>query len=203
MPANTSSKRRRGVLVDWNDQRGFGFIAPSDGGPRVFVHVSAFPDGPRPANGCLVTFTEDRDGRGRPRASHVRYLGTPPAGRGSTRGIPLALAAVLVFFGIAAALVAVDRLPVLVPVAYALLSVASFVLYGADKSAARQGRWRTPETALHVVDLLGGWPGGLAARRVFRHKTVKQPFRTIFWVTVVVNCAALAWFALRAPAALS
>ena len=107
------------------------------------------------------------------------------------------------FFGTAAALVALDRLPVVVPVSYALLSVASFVRYGADKSAARQGRWRTPETTRHVVDLLGGWPGGLAGRRVFRHKTVKQPFRTISWVTVVANCAALAWFALRAPAALS
>jgi uncharacterized membrane protein YsdA (DUF1294 family) len=38
-----------------------------------------------------------------------------------------------------------------------------------------------------------GWPGALAARRVFRHKTTKQPFRTIFWGTVIANCVALAW----------
>jgi len=28
---------------------------------------------------------------------------------------------------------------------------------------------------------------------VFHHKTRKQPFQTIFWCTVVANCAALAW----------
>jgi uncharacterized membrane protein YsdA (DUF1294 family) len=39
----------------------------------------------------------------------------------------------------------------------------------------------------------------LVARRVFRHKTMKQPFRTIFWATVVANCVALAWFVYEAP----
>ena len=47
--------------------------------------------------------------------------------------------------------------------------------------------------------LVGGWPGALVARRVFRHKTTKQPFRTIFWVTVIANCVALAWFVAAAP----
>jgi uncharacterized membrane protein YsdA (DUF1294 family) len=49
--------------------------------------------------------------------------------------------------------------------------------YAADKSAAEQGRWRTSESTLHAVALVGGWPGALVARRVFRHKTRKQPFR--------------------------
>ena len=39
----------------------------------------------------------------------------------------------------------------------------------------------------------------MAARRVFRHKTTKQPFRTIFRGTVVANCVALAWFVYEAP----
>lgn len=34
---------------------------------------------------------------------------------------------------------------------------------------------------------------------VFRHRTTKQPFRTIFWVTVIANCVALAWFVYEAP----
>ena len=48
-----------------------------------------------------------------------------------------------------------------------------------------------------AIDLMGGWPGALVARRVFRHKTSKQPFRTIFWATVIVNCVALAWITHR------
>ena len=66
----------------------------------------------------------------------------------------------------------------------------------------RQGTWRTPESTLHAIDLAGGWPGALVARRVFRHKTTKQPFRTVFWLTVTVNCAALAWFVSDGPTVL-
>lgn len=43
-----------------------------------------------------------------------------------------------------------------------------------------------------MLAVLGGWPGALAAQQALRHKTRKQPFRTVFWLTVVVNCAVLA-----------
>ena len=76
---------------------------------------------------------------------------------------------------------------------YAVLSAIAFALYGVDKSAAEQHRRRIPEATLHLVSLAGGWPGALVGRHVFRHKTRKQPFRSIFWVTVVANCAALVW----------
>jgi len=76
---------------------------------------------------------------------------------------------------------------------YAVMSVVAFALYGRDKSAAVHGRWRTPEAVLHAVSLAGGWPGALAGQRVFRHKTRKQPFRTVFWCTVALNVLGLAW----------
>jgi uncharacterized membrane protein YsdA (DUF1294 family) len=84
--------------------------------------------------------------------------------------------------------------------AYVALSAASFVMYGLDKAAAEQGRWRTPEVVLHMVSVAGGWPGALVGQRVFRHKTRKQPFRAIFWCTVVANCLALAWLLVRVSA---
>lgn len=52
VPTGDSVGRQQGVLVDWNDERGFGFITPSAGGSRVFVHVSGFPRGQRPVSGC-------------------------------------------------------------------------------------------------------------------------------------------------------
>jgi len=73
------------------------------------------------------------------------------------------------------------------------MSVVAFALYGRDKAAARQGSWRTPELTLHLISLVGGWPGALIGQRVFRHKTRKQPFRAIFWFTVVANLVALLW----------
>jgi uncharacterized membrane protein YsdA (DUF1294 family) len=100
-------------------------------------------------------------------------------------------------------------LPALGPVrlaligAYPLLSVVALVLYGRDKSAAKSGgvRRRTPESTLHVIALLGGWPGALLAQRMFRHKTRKEPFRTVFRCTVAANCVLFAWLFVMLPPA--
>lgn len=41
--------RFEGTLATWNDDRGFGFIQPTQGGQELFAHISAFPrDGQRP-----------------------------------------------------------------------------------------------------------------------------------------------------------
>jgi uncharacterized membrane protein YsdA (DUF1294 family)/cold shock CspA family protein len=202
VPSDASGGRRQGVLVDWNDERGFGFIMPSAGGERVFVHVSEFPSGQRPVSGCQVTYAELRDERHRARASQVRYLSAPPAPRTSVRGVPLALATSTLFFAVLVGLVVLDELPVLLLASYGLVSAVAFLMYRADKSAAEQGKRRTPESTLHAIALVGGWPGALLARQVFRHKTIKQPFRTIFWVTVLANCVALGWIVLEGPLAL-
>jgi uncharacterized membrane protein YsdA (DUF1294 family) len=83
---------------------------------------------------------------------------------------------------------------------YLSVSLLTFAVYAVDKSAARRGRWRTSEKALHLLALLGGWPGALAAQRLLRHKSRKRSFQAIFWLTVVANCALFIW--LLAPAGL-
>lgn len=75
------------------------------------------------------------------------------------------------------------------PLLYILLSLITFVVYGWDKRAAMRGERRQSEQSLHLLAIAGGWPGALIARRLFRHKTRKQPFRFIFWLTVVLNIA--------------
>jgi len=77
---------------------------------------------------------------------------------------------------------------------YLAASVAAFVAYAVDKSAAQSGRWRTRESTLHALALVGGWPGALIAQRVFRHKSRKPSFQAGFFLTVVLNCAALLGF---------
>ncbi len=74
------------------------------------------------------------------------------------------------------------------------LSFFAFYLYWRDKRAAKLGEWRVSEQTLHIVALMGGWPGALIAQKVFRHKTRKQSFQIVFWFTVVVNIALLVWF---------
>ena len=80
-------------------------------------------------------------------------------------------------------------LPSAVGLAYVLASIVCFALYARDKTAARRGDRRTPERDLLLLGLAGGWPGGLLAQQWLRHKTVKMPFRTLFWLTVGINLA--------------
>lgn len=64
--------RSSGILRAWNEERGFGFIAPARGGAELFVHISAFPrDGSRPVVGETVSFELGRGPDGRPQAVHV------------------------------------------------------------------------------------------------------------------------------------
>src|SRR3546814_10828901 len=66
-------------------------------------------------------------------------------------------------------------------------------MYWLDKEAAQGGAQRIPESTLHLVDLLGGWPGALIAQQQFRHKTVKRSFQFAFWCSVLANVAIMAW----------
>ena len=76
---------------------------------------------------------------------------------------------------------------------YFIISLLTFLVYAKDKSAAKKGAWRTPESTLHLFALFGGWPGALVAQQTLRHKSKKQPFRFVFWLTVLLNCAGLFW----------
>ena len=72
---------------------------------------------------------------------------------------------------------------------YAVVSVIAFVTYALDKRAARLGRPRTPEATLHILELLGGWPGALLAQRLIRHKNAKTSYQVVFWLIVAVHVA--------------
>ena len=66
----------------------------------------------------------------------------------------------------------------------AVLNLLTFAIFGFDKAAAVDKRPRVPERALLALAALGGGPGALLARPVFRHKTRKQPFSA--WLTLIV-----------------
>lgn len=76
---------------------------------------------------------------------------------------------------------------------YLVIGIVTFFVYAKDKRAAINGNWRVPEKTLHIFSVAGGWLGALIAQDKLRHKTQKQPFRAIYWLTVVINVAAFLW----------
>ncbi|ETX10279.1 DNA-binding protein [Marinomonas ushuaiensis DSM 15871] len=79
----------------------------------------------------------------------------------------------------------------ILPTYYLIWSLVTFVVYGIDKSAAKRNVWRVSESTLHLLSILGGWPGALLGQKVFHHKTKKFRFRVVFWLTLILNLALL------------
>ena len=55
----------------------------------------------------------------------------------------------------------------------ALMSLLSLGFYAWDKRQAGRSGWRVPEKRLHLIALLGGWPGALVGQRMLRHDIQK------------------------------
>jgi uncharacterized membrane protein YsdA (DUF1294 family)/cold shock CspA family protein len=184
--------RYQGKITSWRDDQGFGFITPNGGGDRVFLHISSFSNTRRrPAGNELVTYELAADNKRRPRAENVAFVGKRPAvarSSGANWG-SISFAALFLVFVLGA--VIAGRLPSAVLALYLGASAVAFIMYARDKSAAQNSRWRTEENTLHFLGLIGGWPGALLAQKVLRHKSKKQSFQIVFWITVVLNCGVL------------
>jgi uncharacterized membrane protein YsdA (DUF1294 family) len=85
------------------------------------------------------------------------------------------------------------------PIAMAFLiaiNLWTILRFWQDKQRAMAGERRISEGDLLGLALIGGSPGALLARRLFRHKTRKEPFSTQLLVIVVLQIGALIGFLL-------
>ncbi|HOX56987.1 MAG TPA: DUF1294 domain-containing protein [Candidatus Paceibacterota bacterium] len=67
-----------------------------------------------------------------------------------------------------------------------IVSALTYWAYAADKRRAQERAWRLPEARLHMLELLGGWPGAFLAQRRLRHKCSKGSYQAVFWLIVLV-----------------
>lgn len=78
-----------------------------------------------------------------------------------------------------------------------LINGITFTLFALDKNFAINGRRRIPERWLLIYSLFFGWLGGLIAQQLFRHKTHKQPFKSLFFLTIFLDCVAVTLYLSR------
>ena len=186
--------RIKGKLTSWNDDKAFGFITPNEGKQQVFIHINAFSNrSRRPQINQIVTFTMSADEQGRPCAANATRAGDAPKKKRLKKKGHFSIFVAFAFIAFLAATVFTKKLPIELFGFYCILSIITFILYAMDKSAAKSESQRTPETTLHLFALVGGWPGAIFAQQKLRHKSSKQEFRFIFWITVLINCGLFIW----------
>ncbi len=160
---------RKGQLIKWKDDRGFGFIQPADGSQEVFLHISQIKDATRrPQVNDTIYYGVVVEKDGKVRADNAFILGARSKSTStsdskakssniSTSSFPvweLLLLSILPLTGsIDFALTTANLLPLIL---YPGMSLITFALYADDKSRAKRGEWRTSEQMLHLCEFSGG-----------------------------------------------
>ena len=189
--------RFEGMLKSWNDERGFGFLEPLQGGEDIFVHIRAFRVRiGRPQVGQAMSFEVEVGPEGKKRAKNVDQIRATRISRPRPRQSTVqpgtaTLLAIQLFLVLYLVVSVLWEPPLFIAAIYIGASLITFFVYAADKSAARRNARRTPERTLHFLALAGGWPGALFAQQHYRHKSIKSEFRIVFWTTVIMNAVGL------------
>lgn len=197
----SDSRRDRGEVVEWSDEKRCGFVRPRGSRPNdplVFLSMGAMTTQKRtPKVGDEVLYEKaevplgpkTRHLRTRLRAQRVVFVGDDLPLSVSEQRTGGFVAVGAVYLGTLAVLGFSLRPLWLLALANAVFSLIELALYGLDKHRARGDGRRIPESTLQTLALLGGWPGAALAQSIFHHKTQKRSFQTAFRWTVALNLA--------------
>ncbi len=177
----------RGVVVNFDADRGFGFLRARGRDEDVFVHIRDVKGGRPLRAGQRVRFSAEAGEKG-PRAVRVvpghRGLSPASAGAAGLLGALAAMTLALRWLGgpwIGAWVAAVN--------------LVSFAVNAWDKRQGRGQKRRVPEWVLLALAFLGGWPAAALAMALLGHKTRKTSFRLAFVGVVALQLLLLAAWA--------
>ncbi|WP_269914368.1 DUF1294 domain-containing protein [Acinetobacter sp. HY1485] len=187
--------RDQGRLIEWFDDKGYGFIQPHDvTKQKIFVHIKDFAKrGPRPLVGCALNYVVTVDQRGRFCAKDVMYLKThrqvPKKTSQTSTALPKMVVLIAVYWITLFVLTAMHKLSNTYFFIVILVNVVTYYFYKKDKDAAQHNSWRVKEQNLHMMSFLGGWSAAWFAQQKLRHKTQKSSFQQMYIVTIFLNIA--------------
>lgn len=177
----------RGVVVNFDPERGFGFVRPSGRDEDIFVHINDVAGRVPLKAGQRVRFSAEPGEKG-PRAVRVvpgrRGLSPAAGGAAGLLGALAALTLALRWLGW--------------PWNWAWAAAVNpitFAAYAWDKHRGRTHRRRVPEWVLLALAFVGGWPSAALAMALLGHKTRKTSFRWAFAGVVALQLALLAAWA--------
>jgi uncharacterized membrane protein YsdA (DUF1294 family) len=78
-----------------------------------------------------------------------------------------------------------------------VINLAGFAAFGLDKSYAKAGKWRIPESTLLLLAIAGGSVGAYFGMKRFHHKTKHAQFWYGIPAIMVVQAAAIAIICIR------
>ncbi len=174
----------QGYIVNFNTEKGYGFIRSDEQEENIFVHISKVKNSETLEQGQEVTFEIKKTERG---LSAVNVIA------GAKQQSPYLIFGILSFIFVAVVSVYLSQKTHFL-LAYLIgINIATFLLYGYDKFISSGDKLRVPELNLQALALLGGSPSALVAQKFFRHKTIKSSFQLVYWGIVLIQVVVLVW----------
>ena len=173
-------------VTEWDRAKGYGYL--QIGAKRLFLHRRDFIRTRRePRVGEAITFSVGADAKGRTCAQNAIFAdGRTWSGSSSGWLVMRVLAAgVLLILPVTAAWR--QGIQPHWITGYVLgVSLLTYWQYACDKHRALEGLWRVSEARLHLLELIGGWPGAIIAQCSLRHKITKRSYLFVFWMIVAL-----------------
>ncbi len=174
----------QGYIIQFNEDKGYGFIRSNMQEENIFVHISQVKNAKKLSKGQEVEFEIEKTKKG---LCAIKVIA------GAKQYSPYLIFGIISFAFIILVFSYLSQTMHLLLAYLIAINLTTFLLYGYDKFISSRKKLRVPELNLQTLALLGGSPAALLAQKFFRHKTIKSSFQIIYWIIVTGQAGLLVW----------